>query len=86
LERCSERNEAERAIATPLHLGAEVRLACQTKVSGDIRLRRLVLDETERQITSQLARTTFGRCGEAKTIAVLFCDIRDFTNLSQRLS
>ena len=86
LERCSERNEAERAIAAPLHFGAEVRLACQTKVSGDIRLRRLVLDETDREITSQLGRTTFGRCGEAKTIAVLFCDIRDFTNLSQRLS
>ncbi|MBI2747764.1 MAG: 2Fe-2S iron-sulfur cluster binding domain-containing protein [Burkholderiales bacterium] len=86
LEHCCERNELERAIATPLRFGPEVRLACQTKVSGDLTLRRLVLDETDLEIASQLAKTHLGRCGEARTIAVLFCDIRDFTNLSQRLS
>lgn len=86
LEHCSERNEAERAIATPLRFGAEVRLACQTQVSGDIKMRRLVLDETDLEITSLLAKTSIGRCGEAKNIAVLFCDIREFTRLSQRLS
>ena len=86
LEHCSERNELERAIAAPLHFGPEVRLACQTKVSGDLKLRRLVLDETDIEITSQLAKPQLGRCGETRTIAVLFCDIRDFTNLSQHLS
>ena len=86
LENCSERSELERAIATPLRFGPEVRLACQTKVSGDLKLRRLVLDETDLEITSQLAKPRLGRCGEVKTIAVLFCDIRDFTNLSQHLS
>ena len=34
LEHCSERTEAERAIAGPLHFGPELRLACQTRVSG----------------------------------------------------
>jgi len=86
LEYCSERSERERAIAVPLRFGPEVRLACQTKVSGDVKLRRLVLDETDLEITSQLAKPLLGRCGEARTIAVLFCDIRDFTNLSQHLS
>jgi class 3 adenylate cyclase/nitrite reductase/ring-hydroxylating ferredoxin subunit len=86
LEHCSERSELERAIAGPLRFGPEVRLACQTKVSGDLRLRRLVLDETDLEITSQLAKPHLGRCGEVRTIAVLFCDIRDFTNLSQQLS
>jgi class 3 adenylate cyclase/nitrite reductase/ring-hydroxylating ferredoxin subunit len=86
LEHCSERTEAERAIAGPLHFGPELRLACQTKVSGDLKLRRLVLDETDLAITSQLAKPTLGHSGEARTIAVLFCDIRDFTGLSQRLS
>ena len=52
LEYCSERNEQERAIAGPLRFGPEVRLACQTKVSGDLKLRRLVLDETDLEITS----------------------------------
>ena len=86
LQHCSERNELERALATPLRFGPEVRLACQTKISGDLTLRRLVLDETDLGVTSQLAKERLGRCGEAKTIAVLFCDIRDFTNLSQHLS
>jgi class 3 adenylate cyclase/nitrite reductase/ring-hydroxylating ferredoxin subunit len=86
LEHCNERNELERAIADPLRFGPEVRLACQTKVSGDLKLRRLVLDETDLEITSQLAKPRLGRSGEVRTIAVLFCDIRDFTSLSQRLS
>jgi hypothetical protein len=86
LEHCNERNELERAIAGPLRFGPEVRLACQTKVSGDLKLRRLVLDETDLEITSQLAKPRLGRCGETKAVAVLFCDIRDFTNLSQHLS
>lgn len=86
LEHCSERSELERVIAGPLRFGPEVRLACQTRVSGDLQLRRLVLDETDLEITSQLAKPHLGRCGEVKTIAVLFCDIRDFTNLSQHLS
>jgi len=51
-----------------------------------VKLRRLVLDETDLAITSQLAKANIGRSGEARTIAVLFCDIREFTNLSQRLS
>jgi class 3 adenylate cyclase/nitrite reductase/ring-hydroxylating ferredoxin subunit len=86
LEHCSERSELERAIAGPLRFGPEVRLACQTKVSGDLKLRRLVLDETDLEITSQLAKPSLGRCGEVRTIAVLFCDIREFTSLSRRLS
>ena len=86
LEHCSERSALEQAIAAPLRFGPEVRLACQTKASGDLKLRRLVLDETDLEITSQLAKPNLGRCGEVRTITVLFCDIRDFTNLSQQLS
>lgn len=86
LQHCSERSELERLIAGPLRFGPEVRLACQTRVSGDLQLRRLVLDETDLEITSQLAKPHLGRCGEVRTITVLFCDIRDFTNLSQHLS
>jgi class 3 adenylate cyclase/nitrite reductase/ring-hydroxylating ferredoxin subunit len=86
LENCSERSEPERAIAGPLRLAPEVRLACQTRVLGDLTLRRLVLDETDLEIASQLAKSSLGRCGEVRAIAVLFCDIRDFTRLSQHLS
>ena len=35
----------------------DIRLACQTKVSGDIRIRRLVVDDLDTHIISdQLAR------------------------------
>jgi class 3 adenylate cyclase/nitrite reductase/ring-hydroxylating ferredoxin subunit len=51
-----------------------------------VKLRRLVLDEADLEITSQLARDRLGRCGENKAIAVLFCDIRDFTAFTQTLS
>jgi class 3 adenylate cyclase len=61
-------------------------IACQTRVSGDLTLRRLVLDETDLRIASQLAKPRLGRSGEIRTVAVLFCDIRDFTRLSQQLS
>ena len=86
LEACEARTEAERALAEPLGFGPEIRLACQTKVSGDVRFRRLVLDEADLEITSQLARKHYGSCGESKNIVVLFCDIRDFTGFSEFLS
>lgn len=86
LEQCEDRNEAERALSTSLGFGPEVRLACQTRLRGDVKLRRLVLDEADLEITSQLAKDRFGRCGESKAIAVLFCDIREFTAFSRTLS
>lgn len=86
LEACEARTEAELALTEPLGFGPEIRLACQTKVSGDVRFRRLVLDEADLEITSQLARKHYGSCGESKDIVVLFCDIRDFTGFSEFLS
>ena len=86
LEQCVDRNEDEKALSTALGFGPEVRLACQTRLRGDVKLRRLVLDESDLEITSQLAKEHLGRCGENKAIAVLFCDIRDFTAFSQTLT
>jgi class 3 adenylate cyclase/nitrite reductase/ring-hydroxylating ferredoxin subunit len=86
LEQCEDRSEDEKALATRLGFGPEVRLACQTKLRGDAKLRRLVLDEADLEITSQLGKERLGRCGENKTIAVLFCDIRNFTAFAEALS
>ena len=86
LENCVARSDRERSLADRLRFGPEVRLACQTKVVGDVKLRRLVLDETDLEITSQLSRKRLGRCGEVKNVAVLFCDIRGFTALTESLS
>ncbi len=86
LENCVARSDRERSLADRLGFGPEVRLACQTKVVGDVKLRRLVLDETDLEITSQLSRKRLGRCGAVKNVAVLFCDIRGFTALTETLS
>ena len=85
-EHCIERTEEERALSEPLGFGPEVRLACQARVTGDVKLRRLVLDEIDLEITSQLSRERLGLCGENKNVAVLFSDIRGFTALSEALS
>ena len=72
IDDCVERNAAERALSDPLGFRPEVRLACQTRVTGDVTFRRLVLDETDLEIASQLSRTRMGKCGESKKIVVMF--------------
>lgn len=86
LDQCEDRNENEKALSTALGFGPEVRLACQTSLRGDVKMRRLVRDAADIEITRQLAKDRLGRCLENKAIAVLFCDLRDFTAFSQTLS
>jgi class 3 adenylate cyclase/nitrite reductase/ring-hydroxylating ferredoxin subunit len=86
LAACPDRNEAETTMADRLRLADEIRLACQLKPDGELRIRRLVLDETDLMMTSQLADSAATRCGEAKHVAVFFSDIVDFTSISERLS
>ncbi|EMO42057.1 peroxidase family protein [Leptospira noguchii] len=57
-----------------------VRLACQAKVLGDVRIRRIVLDEEDYNLTIPGSVTI---SGEEKEIAILFSDIRDFTLFSE---
>lgn len=85
-DHCEAPGERERALSEPLGFGPEMRLACQTRVAGDVRLRRLVLDEADLEITSQISRKRLGRCGESRNVVVLFCDIRDFTGFAEPLS
>ena len=47
LENCAPRNPEEQAIAEMLRFDPKVRLACQTVVNGNIKLRRLVTDVNE---------------------------------------
>lgn len=86
LEHCGARASDEQALTGPLGFGPDLRLACQTRVEGDVTLRRLVLDDTDVEIASQLSRQRLGPAGTSKEVTVLFSDIREFTRLSQRLS
>ena len=73
-------------MAQRLGLAAEVRLACQLRPESDLRVRRLVLDETDLMMSSQLDRAMATRTGEAKNVTIFFSDITDFTSLAEHLS
>lgn len=86
LEACPERTALETSMADRLGLADEVRLACQLKPEGDLRIRRLVLDEADLMMCSQLDRAVAARPGQAKNVTIFFSDIVDFTSLAERLS
>lgn len=83
MEACSDPTWKETRIVKKLGFNAAFRLACQTKVNGDVTLRRLVLDPSDVALTD--ARDVAVPIGEEKDVAVLFCDIRDFTPLAESL-
>jgi adenylate cyclase len=61
-----------------------VRLACQTTLAGDVVLRRLVLDDEDSFLVDQEISSTAPRSvGEERLLAILFSDIRDFTDFSE---
>lgn len=82
LENCLPRNEKEVQIAVLKGFSAEVRLACQTKVTGDISLRRLVLDNGD--IAEAIEGKLLKESGREVDATILFSDIRSFTSFSEK--
>jgi adenylate cyclase len=64
---CTERTPKEQAIAKRLDFGPEFRLACQTRVAGDVTIRRLVLDEHDIELADlrrgRVRSSASGRAG-----------------------
>jgi adenylate cyclase len=87
LENCAPRNAEERAIAEMLHFDPRVRLACQTVVTGDVKLRRLVTDILEDVELTSLYVEGVEPCsiGVEKYIVILFSDIKGFTPFAEKL-
>lgn len=82
---CPGRNSTEARLAGQLGLDRNIRLACQLRPQGDVAFRRLVLDETDMALASQLGGRVPGKAGELREIAVFFSDIQGFTTLSEGL-
>lgn len=85
LDHCCPRNEDEARLAGRHGFGPAIRLACQTTVSGDVSLRRLVLDAEDVRLVDaeQAGDVPGGSVGEERRVAILFADIRDFTAFSE---
>jgi len=83
-ENCAPRNKAEETISRKLNFSCDIRLACQTNVTGDVKVRRLILDQEDVDIVKQLKENpTALSLGEEKELAILFCDITGFTSFSE---
>lgn len=85
-EHCSARNAAEQDLAHRLGFDTHVRLACQTHISGPAQIRRLVLDERDEDFVGSTGSSgKIAALGEEIVAAILFCDIRGFTQFSRRV-
>jgi adenylate cyclase len=87
LENCAPRNAEEQSIADMLHFDPRVRLACQTVVTGKVKLRRLVTDVLEDVDLNSLYVKGVEPCsiGVEKYTLILFADIQGFTSFAESL-
>ncbi|WP_084623779.1 adenylate/guanylate cyclase domain-containing protein [Oceanospirillum beijerinckii] len=81
LDNLTPETEAEQHIKKHKNLPPYVRLACQTKAKGPASVRRLVRDNFD---ISQALENGLKPNAERKEIAVMFSDIRNFTEFSQQ--
>lgn len=82
IENLPPRNDLEKAMAKKNGWTDTVRLACQTIPNGNIKIRRLILDDYDAQI-AQLERSNLPQ-GKLEEIAIFFLDIKDFTIFSEK--
>lgn len=83
---CPARSEAEAQLSERLKLGANVRLACQLRPTGDVAFRRLILDATDLKLANQLQRRGSTNSGELKPVVLFFSDVAGFTTFSETLT
>jgi adenylate cyclase len=86
LSNCAPRNPAEQAIADLLRFDPKVRLACQTHVTGSIKLRRLVTDPEDVDLKSLFVKGAEPlSVGIEQHLLILFADVRGFTPFAETL-
>lgn len=79
---CSPKTELEKRAASTRNWDPSIRLACQTYPKGNVKLQRLIWSSAEiNQLQKELVPE--GKA-EERPIAILFCDLRNFTRLSSQ--
>jgi adenylate cyclase len=73
-EHLSPPDSAEKDVLLRHHLASDVRLACQTYVKGEVTISRVILDPSSLQGNGELVEHA-----EERPLAVMFCDLRQFT-------
>ncbi|MCC5816181.1 MAG: 2Fe-2S iron-sulfur cluster binding domain-containing protein [Leptospira sp.] len=84
LENCLPRTPEESKLANTKGFPPEVRLACQTKINGKAKIRRLVFDEEDSSEAIHEGKHGLNITGTEVEAAVLFSDIRSFTSFSEK--
>ena len=79
-ENFDPRNAVETRLARAKGFDDNIRLACQTTITGDVKLRRLVIDEEDLQLAQDGTPQTTGK---DRQLAILFSDIRNFTPFAE---
>jgi len=82
-DRLTAANQKERSLKNQMHFPPNVRLACQTYVTGSpVKLRRIIQDETDIGLyVGSAAGDSTQQLGEERELALMFLDIRNFTQI-----
>ena len=84
LSNCRPRNEKEKQLAEKLGFPQNIRLACQTRISGNITIRRPVVDDLDIEIIlKQFGDAPGTKLGQEKDLAILFTDIENYTGFAE---
>jgi class 3 adenylate cyclase/hemoglobin-like flavoprotein len=78
----SPRESQELKLAKRLGFQDDIRLACQAKVNGPVRARRLILDADDARIVGAINKSP--TAGTETPLAVLHASIREFATLTKR--
>lgn len=85
IENCQPRNKAEQKIADKLNFPNQIRLACQTKITGNISIRKMVSDQRDMEIISEQFSDDSGLAlGSQQKLTMLFSDIVNYTPFAEK--
>lgn len=85
LNNCSPRNKAEEKMAKKLNFPPDIRLACQTTITGDVSIRRMVSDRMDMDIIlEQFYDGPEKALGTQQKVTIVFIDIANYTSLAEK--